>query len=47
MRVERDGMSEYFIEEYVDGKYHGHAVSYNRAGHVLGEQDFLRGVQQY
>ena len=34
----------YMIAEYVDGKMHGHLVLYDRAGNVLGVEDWLRGL---
>ena len=46
VRREWDGVAVYFIEEYVDGKLHGHRVWYGPAGNVLLEEDWLRGVLQ-
>ena len=44
--MEYDGWAEYDIAEYVDGKWHGHAVWYNRAGNVIEEADWLLDVHQ-
>ena len=40
------GGAGYCIEEYVDGKMHGHHVSYDSAGNVEWEDDFLEDVLQ-
>ena len=45
VRWESDGWAGYDIAEYVDGKLHGHRVSYSPAGDVQWERDFLRGVR--
>ena len=42
MRWELDGLAVYFIQEFVDGKAHGHRVQYGPAGDVLAEGDYLR-----
>ena len=41
-----DGKAGYYIIEFVDGKLHGHFVSYDSAGNVQGEGDFLLGKLQ-
>ena len=46
VREEWDGGAGYYIEEWVDGMQHGHLVSYDSAGNVLWEGDYLRGVWQ-
>ena len=46
VRREWDGGAWYYIVEFVDGKEHGHVVSYGSAGNVRWEEDWLRGVWQ-
>ena len=46
VRMERDGVARYRIQEYVDGMAHGHGVVYDSAGTVECELDYLRGHRQ-
>ena len=46
VRWEWDGGAGYYIGEFVDGKRHGHVVSYGSAGNVVWEADYLRDVYQ-
>ena len=46
MRLERDGYAGYYIEEFVNGKVHGHVVRYDIVGDVKYEWDSLRGEAQ-